>query len=532
MFWNKKNILIVLGLALVLAVAVVNADYIIGTPTDIGSGTSPSVSTDGLSLYVDSYQKPGGYGGYDIWLYTRETIYDDWSGPVNIGSPINNSYGQGNPDIWADGLTLIFDDDRPGGPGGYSDMWISTRVAIDEPWSEPVPLSVNSPYDDSHSSVTSDGLLLFFCSDRPGGFGGRDIYFSTRATINDDWSEPVNLGPIVNSSFRESGVDVSSDGLMLFFDSDRPGGYGGRDIWVTTRASTEDEWGVPMNLGPNVNTSSNDITPCISADGSSLYFYSNGSLRQVPIIPLVDLNGDGFFDIDDLVIVIKNWDTNEPSCDISPTPFGDGIVDKKDLEIFMSYWGQEVNDPTLIAHWPLDEVTNGIFTKEKVTNHSAFVFGEPNCHPDSGIVNGAIELDGVDDYVAAESNFNPASGPFSIFAWIKGGLPYQTIISQADGTNWLSTSAADGSLITELGTSVGLSQAVITDGQWHHIGLVWDGTKRFLYVDDKVVAQDTQVNLSGSGGNLLFGTGSNMEIGTFWTGMIDDVRIYNRAITP
>ena len=536
MFWKKKNILIVLGLALAPIASVVIADHMLGTPTNIGWGTSPSISTDGLSLYVDSYERSGGYGGYDIWVYTRETIHDDWSGPDNAGPPINSTYKESNPYIWADGLTFSFDTDWPEGPGGDLDIWLTTRVAKDEPWSEPVILTINSPYYDGHSSVTSDGLWLFFCSDRPGGEGDRDIWFSTRATTDDPWSEPENLGPIVNSPSNDIGPDISSDGLTLFFDSERPGGYGLKDIWVTTRKTKDDDWGVPVNLGPVVNTSNNDITPYISADGSTLYFYSNGSLKQVPIIPLVDLNGSGFFDIDDLVIIIKNWDTNEPSCDIGPAPFGNGIVDKKDLEVFMNYWEQEVNDPALIAYWPLDE-TEGSKAQEKVANESGYVFGEPVWQPDGGMVNGALELDGIDDLVFTDFNFNPASGPFSVFAWIKDGLQYQTIISQEEGANWLSAERLDGYLMTELKSegidaSELVSQTVIIDGNWHRVGLVWDGTNRMLYVDDEVVAQDTQDNLSGSEGNLLIGTGNNMEIGTFWTGLIDDVRIYNRAITP
>ena len=541
MFWKKKNILIVLALALALFADVANADYIIGTPTYIGYGTSPSVSTDGLSLYIDASQSYGGYGNYDIWVYTRENVHDDWSGPVNLGPLINRSSKDGNPDIWPDGLTLLFDSDRPGTHGNM-DIWLSTRETTDDPWSEPVNLgsTINSPYYDGHSSVSSDGLSLFFISDRPGGYGGRDIYVSTRATTNDPWSEPVNLGPTVNSPSDDYGPDISSDGLKLFFDSYRPGGYGERDIWVTRRTAIDAPWSEPVNLGPTVNSSYGDHTSCISPDGSILFFFSkrpDSGLRQVPIIPIIDLNGSGFFDIDDLVIVIKNWDTNEPTCDIGPMPFGDGIVDKKDLEIFMSYWEQEVNDPTLIAHWPLDEV-EGIFTGEKVENRLAVVYGEPNCQPDSGVVNSALELDGIDDYVMTTFDFDPASGSFSIFAWIKDDLPsYQTIISQEDGTNWLSADPVNGYLMTNLQVegsddSPLISQTVITDGNWHHVGLVWTDTKRILYVDDEAVAEDTYVNLSSTEGNLIIGTASNMEIGTFWWGMIDDVRIYNRAITP
>ena len=76
------------------------------------------------------------------------------------------------------------------------------------------------------------------------------------------------------------------------------------------------------------------------------------------------------------------------------------------------------------------------------------------------------------------------------------------------------------------------SQTIITDGDWHRIGLVWDGLHRTLYVDGIVVAQDTQANLGGSDNGLYIGTGKGMEAGTYWSGLIDDVRIYNRAVYP
>ena len=158
---------------------VANADYVFGIPTVIpgaSSFTSPSISTDGLSLYADS-QQSGGYGGYDLYVFTRDTIHDDWSAPVNLGLPISSSYGDGNPDISADGLTLFFNSGRPGGRGG-GDMWLATRATTDEPWSEPVNLGppINGPYDDVHPSISADGLSLFFASNRPGGYGDRDMY--------------------------------------------------------------------------------------------------------------------------------------------------------------------------------------------------------------------------------------------------------------------------------------------------------------------------------------------------------------------
>ncbi|MHC4534000.1 MAG: LamG domain-containing protein [Planctomycetota bacterium] len=164
--------------------------------------------------------------------------------------------------------------------------------------------------------------------------------------------------------------------------------------------------------------------------------------------------------------------------------------------------------------------------------------GAPTWQPDSGMVDGALQFDGVDDYVSTPFVLNPADGPFSVLAWIKGGAPGQVAISQSGGgMNWLLADPTEGNLMTEL-KSLGrsakplLSQTNITDGHWYRIGFVWDGANRILYVDDVAVAQDTQSGLGGSEGGLYIGTGKAMESGTFFSGLIDDVRIYNRAVNP
>lgn len=135
---------------------------------------------------------------------------------------------------------------------------------------------------------------------------------------------------------------------------------------------------------------------------------------------------------------------------------------------------------------------------------------------------------------------NPAKGKFSAYACIKVGAPGQVIVSQTSGVNWLCSDSVDGCLMTELkGTGRGAellppSQAVITDGNWHRIGFVWDGSYRHLYVDGAEVAMDAAPlsKLEDAYGGLYFGVGSTLAPDTFFSGLIDDVRIYNRAIKP
>jgi beta-lactamase regulating signal transducer with metallopeptidase domain len=361
--WAGAMLLLAVLACLVLTNAyVAKADFTFSTPIKLGPAVNSSaadgdtsISTDGLELFFEG-RRTDGYGRGDIYVSTRATTGDPWGEAMNLGPIVNGSDWDTAPDISADGLALFFSSTRAGGSGDF-DLWVTTRATKDDPWEEPVNLgqTVNSSAEDFAPSISGDSLSLYFNSNRPGGHGLHDIWVTRRATKDEPWGTPVNLGSIVNSSRDEAMPDISADGLTLFFCDfmgapQRPGGYGGQDIWVTTRASTTEPWGEPVNLGPIVNSSSFDFSPNISADGSTLYFTTDRGgvelfevvdIWQVAILPVVDFNGDGKVNTDDLLILIDNWGINEPLCDIGPTPFGDGIVDFKDLEVFMSYWEKE-----------------------------------------------------------------------------------------------------------------------------------------------------------------------------------------------
>ena len=145
-------------------------------------------------------------------------------------------------------------------------------------------------------------------------------------------------------------------------------------------------------------------------------------------------------------------------------------------------------------------------------------------------------MDGRDDYVKTNYGSSLPVKPFSVFAWIQGGAPGQVIVAQEKGADWLLV-APDGGLRTNLnflsrsGKPL-VAPVPITDGTWHRVGLVWDGSNRILYVDDVEVARDTQTNLPNSWLGLYLGAGSTLAPGSFWKGLIDDVRIYDRAVGP
>jgi hypothetical protein len=545
----KKTILIVLVLVLCASTEVAKADFTFGTPTKLGPNIntsseelSASISVDGLSLYFIS-TRSGGVGGRDIWVASRATTDDDWGEPVNLGPIINTPAGEWGVSISYDGLSLYFDTRQSGTTNAVNDLWVAKRATTDDDWGNPVSLgpTVNSGADDYVPSISADGLALYFTSGPGrGGYGNYDLWVTMRETTDDPWGEPVNLGPMVNSSDYDLDPGISSDGRMLFFT--RGYGVGQTEIWVTRRATTDDPWGEPMKLGATINSLASQGYPNVSADGSTLFFRASltdhrngGDIWQAPIIPIFDFNGDGIVDAADMCVMVDYWGTDNSLCDIGPMPWGDGIVDVEDLIVLSNYLFEEVNDPTLIAHWALDE-TEGMFAVDSAGDNDAVVLGGTEWQPTGGQIDGALKLDGVSGYAITGAFLNPADGPFSIFAWINGGAPSQVVVSQQNAANWLAIDA-EGNLMTELkgaGRSTGplFSEAVITDGQWHRVGLVWDGSTRTLYVDGVVVAEDTQPNLESSQMGLNIGAGKAMEPGTYFSGLIDDVRIYNRVIIP
>jgi len=543
MFWSKKTrwnlstMLMTVAILLVIGIGDARADFIFGEAVNLGptvnSGAtdwSPSISSDGLELYFES-DRSGGLGSEDLWVSTRATIEDDWGAPGNLGSIVNTATEDWGPSISGDGLELYFTSDRPGGSGGH-DLWVSKRATTDESWGDPVNLgsTVNSSSDDMYPCISSDGLELYFNCSRDWG-----LYVTRRATKGEPWGTPV----VIPGYMIWPGI--SADGRVLLSGAELSDGYGSNDIRVRMRATTEDDWGPLVNLEPAVNSPSWDCEPTLSHDGRTLYFTSNrggGVGRwdtwQAPIIPIVDFNGDGKVDGKDVLVMAEHWGENRPSCDIGPTPLGDGIIDIQDLIVLAEYIGQEVDDPTLAAHWALDE-TEGTTAHDGVGDNDATIMGVPVWKPHDGAVDGALELNGM-TFLVAGFVLNPSDGPFSVLAWVKGGQPGQGIITQQGGVDWLMVDAATGALASEFGIGQDgkwlCSQTAITDGDWHRIGITWDGSVCLLYIDDVLVAEAAEDGLAASAGKSVIGCGKMMAPGSFFTGLIDDVRIYRRAVKP
>ena len=165
----------------------------------------------------------------------RMTKQSHWSEPVNPGPPGNILDTEIFSSLSPNNLELYFSDWRRNRADGLSteDLWVRTRAKISDPWGESVKLGppVNSAYGESYPCVSRDGLSLYFTSNRPGGLGGTDIWVTTRSSILAPWTQPINLGPPVNTSYQDGGPRLSEDGFTLYFYSTRPGGYGDSDLW-------------------------------------------------------------------------------------------------------------------------------------------------------------------------------------------------------------------------------------------------------------------------------------------------------------
>jgi hypothetical protein len=232
----------------------------------------PFLSRDGLELYIAS-NRPGGLGGLDIWIADRSTPDGPFGAPYNPGAPINSEFNDFCPSPLRDGKGFVFVSNRPGGCGG-SDIYI-TRKHPTFGWQEPVNLGceVNSSSDEAGPVLVFEELgppTLYFSSTRD---GVSNLY---KSRMTGDWTfGPADLIPGVNSAFDDFRPFVSRDGRELYFDSNRPGGLGGFDIWSSNRDSISSEWSLPINLGPDVNSPANETRASLSWDGLMLLFGSD-----------------------------------------------------------------------------------------------------------------------------------------------------------------------------------------------------------------------------------------------------------------
>jgi len=247
----------------------------------------------------------------DVFISTKEN--GNWTQAVNIGEVINTPFHDSNLGLSPDAATLfLFGEDENGG----GDIYISDRQE-DGTYDLPRPMlgSINSSYSENSISVSLDGNTAYFSSDRPGGYGGLDIYVSTKDNRG-VWGRTKNLGPIINTEFDEDGPFIDHDSKALYFSSVGRKGMGGFDIFRSDLDEESGEWQEPVNLGYPINTPDNDIYFVATKDGKRGYY---ASVRE---------DGMGFTDIyevtvppgqnsfaDNVINPIKQVNDDTPSTD-------------------------------------------------------------------------------------------------------------------------------------------------------------------------------------------------------------------------
>jgi len=247
----------------------------------------PTLTIDNNTLIFT--KRAGASGSYDEDLVVSYREAGIWSPATLLSNNIHSEFNEGAASISADGRTLIFTMCDKGQTFGNCDLFISRKYG--EVWSNPENLGkvVNSKNWDSQPSLGADGNILYFSSDRSGGMGKRDIWYTQR--VDNTWIQPKNMGNIINTLKDDVTPFIHTNGENLVFASNGRVGFGGYDLYVSEQK--EGKWQTPRNLGNAVNNNLDQLSFIISADGSMAYFSqdfkkADGKLKtkivQLPII--------------------------------------------------------------------------------------------------------------------------------------------------------------------------------------------------------------------------------------------------------
>jgi len=242
------------------------------------SDQQPAITPDGLSLYFTSNRIAGSLGGFDMYVSQRASIFDSFGPPVNLGPALNTTADEGNAAFSRDGRLLFFQSKRLPSLGGI-DLFVAQRdnPHDDFDWQPAVNLgaAVNSAADDNGPAYFEDEVTgrrqLYFGSTR---LGLADLYVSEQ--MSDGSFAPAARVTELNSPSNENDPSIRRDGLEVFFHSNRTGSTGpALDLWMATRASTANTWSAPINVGSAINTASAEQNAYLSSDGMTLFFSSD-----------------------------------------------------------------------------------------------------------------------------------------------------------------------------------------------------------------------------------------------------------------
>jgi outer membrane protein OmpA-like peptidoglycan-associated protein len=202
-------------------------------------------------------------------IFTSKKTGSAWAFAKNVGPIVNTPYHESSVALSADGNMLFIFNDEGGG-----DIFYSKREPGGE-FTEKVPLPgiINSSFEEKSISISKDEKTLYFSSNRPGGFGGLDIYRATKDSKG-EWTNVKNLGPQINTDMDDDGLFIDYDDVTLYFSSKGRKGMGGYDVFKSTHNPKTNEWSEPVNLGYPINTPDDDIYFVASKDGKRAYYSS------------------------------------------------------------------------------------------------------------------------------------------------------------------------------------------------------------------------------------------------------------------
>lgn len=233
---------------------------------------SPAFAIDEKTIYITKRMGNLSDNRPNEDLYFAELNDESWDKVKDIGPPINTIENEGAFSISSDGNYIFFTSCSRNGGKGQCDIWLTSKK--NNRWDEPKNLQspINTKYWESQPSISSDGRMLYFSSDRPGGYGGTDIWVSEFSISG--WSAPKNLGPTVNTSMDEQFPFIHSDNRTLYFSSNGHPGLGKSDLYLT-RKDVKLNWETPINMGYPINSRGQDWNLVVARDGKTAYFSSD-----------------------------------------------------------------------------------------------------------------------------------------------------------------------------------------------------------------------------------------------------------------
>lgn len=228
----------------------------------------PTITLDGKTLVYTRRVK-----GFNEDFFESHRLGNGWSNAKALVGNINSNYNEGALNISQDGQWLIFTGCNF--PDGYGSCDLYISYLTPGGWSAPENLgrNFNTEFWESAPSLSPDKRDLYFTSNRPGGYGGNDIYVCHRQE-NGQWTPPQNMGPAINTRGDESAPFIHADNTTLYFTSNGLPGYGGDDLFLV-RKSSDGQWGKPENLGYPINTIENEGSLVVAADGKTAYYASD-----------------------------------------------------------------------------------------------------------------------------------------------------------------------------------------------------------------------------------------------------------------